>query len=80
MVSFEQFLELVDFYCERTGLAESTVSTRLFNDGKRIKMLREGNRSRDVGIIKVEDAVRYLSENWPEGVPWPKRIPRPELC
>lgn len=74
MVNIDQFLELADTYAEKMQLAESTVSTRIFNDGKRLRMLRDGN---DVGIRKVEDAVKYFSENWPEGVAWPKRIPRP---
>lgn len=77
MVSFEQFLELADIFAKHTGLTESTLSTRLFNDGKRLKMLREGNRERDVGIIKVENAVRHLWENWPRGAAWPRRIPQP---
>jgi len=74
MVNIDQFLELVDLYAEKAGLAQSTVSTRLFNDGKRLDMLRDG---RDVGIRKVEEAVQFLSDNWPAGVAWPKAVARP---
>lgn len=74
MVTIEQFLDLVDSYVSATGLAEATVSTRLFNDGKRIEMLRSG---RDVGIRKVEEAVDWLAENWPKGARWPGAIAKP---
>ncbi len=75
MVNIDEFLNLVGLYRKHTGLAESTVSHRLFNDGKRIEMLRDG---RDVGIRKVEDAVQFLSDNWPDAVVWPKKIERPK--
>lgn len=78
MVDIEQFFTLVAAYAEHTGLAEATISKRLFNDQKRIAMLRD-DEDRDVGIRKVAKAVEWLSENWPQGKPWPKGIPRPEV-
>ncbi|RAI40133.1 hypothetical protein [Rhodoplanes roseus] len=74
MIDIAQFLRLVSAYGEASGLAESTISGRLFDDGKRIGMLRDG---RDVGIRKVQAAVIWLSENWPADHPWPADIPRP---
>lgn len=76
MVNIDQFLELVDLYAEKEGVARTVVSFRLFNDSKRIGMLRD-DADRDVGIRKVERAVQFLSDNWPSGVAWPKAIARP---
>jgi len=70
-----QFLKLVDAYARATDLAESTVSSRLFNDGKRIGNLRD--KSGDIGILKIRDAIGWLSIHWPEGAAWPTEIPRP---
>lgn len=74
MTNIDQFLRLVDAYSVATGLAQSTISTRLFNDGKRLEMLRDG---RDVGIRKVADAVQLISDSWPPESPWPDEIARP---
>lgn len=75
MTDMTQFLRLVAAYGKATGLAESTISSRLFDDGKRLRMLRDG---RDVGIRKVQVAVAWLSDNWPADHPWPSDIPRPQ--
>jgi hypothetical protein len=75
MTNIDQFLRLVDAYSVATGLARSTISTRLFNDGKRLEMLQNG---RDVGIRKVADAVQLISESWPPKSAWPEDIARPE--
>lgn len=78
MVDIKQFFKLVEAYAELTGLAEATISKRLFNDQKRISMLRD-DEGRDVGIRKVEKAVEWLSDNWPDGEKWPKDLPRPDV-
>lgn len=75
MVDIKQFLELVKRFGEVKGLAETTVSLRLFNDTRRLRILREGG---DLGVRKAEVAVRYMSDQWPAGVAWPKGIKRPE--
>jgi hypothetical protein len=74
MTNIDQFLQLVDAYSAATGLAQSTISTRLFNDGKRLEMLRDG---RDVGIRKVAEAVQLISDTWPPESVWPNDIARP---
>ena len=74
MVSIDQFLELVDAYAAATGLAESTISTKLLNDGKGIARLRDG---KDIGVRKVEEKLAWLSTNWPPDAVWPSEIPRP---
>lgn len=68
------FLSLVEIYCRTSGLAEATVSTRIFNDGKAIEQIRKG---RDVGVNRLDTAVRWLSDNWPAKTPWPAGVSRP---
>jgi len=75
MVDIEQFFDLVNRYAKAKDISEATVSIQLFNDGKRMRVLRGGG---DVGVRKVERAVRQLSDNWPEGkVAWPREVRRP---
>lgn len=73
-MTIDQFLTTVDAYAQATGLAEATVATRLFNDGKGIARLREG---RDIGVRKLEEKLAWLSANWPDGADWPIGIERP---
>jgi hypothetical protein len=68
-----QFLHLVDVFCDGR-LAEATLSTRIFNDGKRIAALRAGG---DIGTRPLARAIDWLSLHWPEGEEWPSDIPRP---
>jgi hypothetical protein len=75
MIPLHQFFDLVKAYGAATGLAEATISTRVFNDGQRIEMLRSG---RDVGVRKLERAIQWLSDNWPSDAKWPRNIERPK--
>lgn len=68
------FLVLVEAYCRAAGIAEATLSSRVFRDGKRLAQIREGA---DVGARRLEAAVRWLSENWPAEFDWPSEIERP---
>ncbi len=75
MIRLDQLFTLVETFGAATGLAEATISTRLFNDGDRIKSLRNGG---DLGNRKTERAWKWLSDNWPSEKPWPANVPRPE--
>lgn len=74
MSQIDHFLKCVEIYCAYSGRAEATLSSRVFHDGKRIAAIREGS---DVGLRRMAVAMRWLSENWPEGLPWPEDVPRP---
>lgn len=75
MLTIRALMKLVEVYCQSTGLAEATVSSRLFNDGKRIAEVRGGA---DMGVRRIERSIEWLSENWPDGVDWPDGVPRPQ--
>jgi hypothetical protein len=68
-------LSLIDAFCAARRISEARASTLIFNGGARISQIRAGA---DIGIRRAEEAVRWLSENWPEGAEWPADVPRPE--
>ena len=74
MTSVLAFLTLVDAYCFATKMAEATLASRLFNDGKRIGQVRAGA---DIGARRLERAMQWLSDNWPENADWPEDVARP---
>jgi hypothetical protein len=74
MLPIIQLLTLVDAYCNATNLAEATVSSRVFFDGKRVGSLRTGG---DIGVLRLQRAMQWFSDNWPADQPWPADIRRP---
>lgn len=74
MIYVSSFLTLVEIYCLRTGVAEATLSSRLFNDGKRIMQIRSGA---DIGVRRLGRAMIWFSINWPAEAVWPSDIVRP---
>lgn len=75
MLDIASFLRVVEAYCDGAGIAEATLSTRLFADGKRITGIRGGS---DIGVMRLATAIRWLSDNWPDGADWPNDIARPQ--
>lgn len=71
------FLDVVERFCAASNVSESTLSSRAFNDGKRLSQIRGGA---DIGVRRLEQAVHWLSDHWPEGAEWPDGIARPAPC
>ena len=69
-----RFVELCDLYARHTGRRVSTVSRYATGSGETIARLCRG---RTITIRRLERAIRYLSENWPENADWPAGTPRP---
>ncbi len=65
---------LADAYASATGVALSTVSARVFDDGKRISQIRAG---RGITLSRFNRALTWFSANWPDGAEWPAHIKRP---
>lgn len=76
MLTLSAFLLLVDEYGKASGLADATLSSRLFNDGKRISSVRAGA---EIGVRRLEKATQWLSDNWPQEANWPDQVPRPNV-
>jgi hypothetical protein len=74
MTSIEQLLTLSRLYAEAQGIKLSTLSSRMFNDGKRLDAIEAG---RPIQVTTFERAMQWLSDNWPEDPAWPAGITRP---
>jgi hypothetical protein len=74
MVTADHLLTLFGPFCDARNISESRLSMLLFNDGKRIGLLRRGG---DIGSRRLLDAFQWLSNHWPEGAHWPDDVPRP---
>jgi len=75
MVSpIRHLIDLATRYCAATGKTRIAVSKRVFNDGKVLDNLVDG---KDITIGRFERAMRWFSDNWPDGAEWPDEVPRP---
>ncbi|WP_201829634.1 hypothetical protein [Microvirga zambiensis] len=70
----DHLLRLAAIFGHQSGLPQTTVSWRLFQDTNKLEGIERG---RDLYLGRFERAVRYLSDNWPAGAEWPADIPRP---
>lgn len=73
MNGIEQLLVVARTYADLEGIELSTVSSRAFDDGKKLTAILAGS---DIQVRRLERALRWFSENWPDA-PWPADIPRP---
>lgn len=59
----------------RDGLPSlSGISTRIFGDGKTFARIAAGG---DLKTGNFERAMRWFSDNWPDGTEWPEDVERP---
>ena len=80
MLSVDHLVALVEPYREKRlvrgrKIALSTLSTALFNDGKRLSSMIEDRT--DISSRKLIEAFQWFSDNWPAGAEWPSNIERP---
>lgn len=72
MMSISELLKVADAYKEAAGLdKDSTVSSRVFNDGKKLTALREGS---DIVTGRYNAAFVWFYDHWPEGKAMPKTL------
>lgn len=67
-------LQLAERYAAARGLSISRVSTLAFSDGKVLTRISGGG---DITTGRLEAAVCWFSDNWPDDVDWPLNVPRP---
>jgi hypothetical protein len=75
MDQIDALLILCDRYCKSVQKAEATLSTKLFGAGSRISQLRGG--ATDIGVRRLNRAIQWFSDNWPENAAWPEGVERP---
>jgi hypothetical protein len=76
MINIQHLLAVADAYREALGIEDKTVSSRVFDDSKKLTALRSGS---DLTVSRFNDALRWFSDNWPEGAMWPVDVIRPTL-
>ena len=77
MNQITELLSIVDAYMVATGRKETTVSTTVFNDGKKLTSLRDGTA--DIGTRRYNSAIVWFSANWPASAVWPAGVSRPTV-
>lgn len=70
----DQLLSIAEIHAEAAGISRAWLSTKLFNDGKRLDVIAAG---RDLNTRTFERAMEWFSQNWPEGAQWPEGVARP---
>lgn len=73
MSGIDQLLKVARRYAEVKGVALSTVSSRVFDDGKKLSALEDG---KDINVKRLERALGWFSENLSDDE-WPDDVPRP---
>ena len=69
-----RLVRLLQLFAKHTGRSVSTVSRHATGSGDTVARLRRGG---DITTRRAERAIRFLSDNWPDGIAWPADIPRP---
>lgn len=67
-------MAVADAYCLARGLSRARVATIVFNAGGALDRIASG---RDLNTGSWERAMRWFSDNWPEGAEWPDQVERP---
>ena len=73
MSGIDDLLTVARQYGKLEGVPLSTVSSRALDDGKKLRALEGGA---DISVGRLERALLWFSENWPDG-DWPDGISRP---
>ena len=73
MSNIKHLLTVARKYAALEGVELSTVSSRAFDDGKKLAAIEAGA---DIQVRRFERAMQWFSDNWPEAS-WPADIPRP---
>jgi len=76
MRDIPQLLTLAGLYREAENIALSTLSNKVFGDGKRFGALEIGA---DLHSRRLNLAFQWFADHWPDDkVAWPLEIERPE--
>ena len=74
MLNAQHLIRIADEYARSSQVEEKTVSSRVFQDSKKLGAIRSGA---DITIGRFNAALKWFSENWPTGAVWPNDIARP---
>ncbi|WP_018265521.1 hypothetical protein [Methylosinus sp. LW4] len=74
MATATDLLILADAFTAATKTSETAVSSRIFDDGKKLAAIRRG---KDITLRRFNLAISWFAEHWPEDAAWPDKVPRP---
>lgn len=74
MIWTKDILSAADAFLAAVPLQEKTLSGRIFGDQKKIAILRRGG---ELTTSRANNALIWLSDNWPNGAIWPDGVERP---
>ncbi|MDB5603540.1 MAG: hypothetical protein JWP25_440 [Bradyrhizobium sp.] len=77
MSSIDALLSVAHAYAAAEQIDLSTVSWRALGDTKKLTMIQDDNR--DIQVRRLEKAMQWFSDHWPEGAVWPAGVDRPAL-
>lgn len=75
MPSLENLKTVALAYAVAADLPLKTLSFRIFNDGKKLDAIVNGDS--DVTTARFDHAMQWFSDNWPDGAEWPGAVVRP---
>lgn len=74
MSAIDDLLSLSRVYMDAAHVESTTLSSRMFDDGKKLNAIENGA---DIQVRRCERAIQWLSDNWPSVADWPIDIARP---
>jgi hypothetical protein len=74
MVTAHDLLSLARLYADAENVPLTTVSSRVFDDSKKLSSLQEGA---DLTLRRCGSALQWFSDHWPIGLAWPSETERP---
>lgn len=74
MYGTEHLLILARAFSAHIGKPLSTVSSRIFDDGKKLDAIAAGG---DLYSARLNMAFQWFSDNWPSDLNWPDDVFRP---
>jgi hypothetical protein len=75
MSGIDQLLVVANAYANAERISLSTVSSRVFDDSKKLPALARGIA--DIQVKRLESAMQWFADHWPQGARWPKGVRRP---
>lgn len=75
METISSLRKVAKAYSTATGLSFKTISSRVFNDGKKLDAVMAGET--DLTTARFDLAMTWFAENWPDGAKWPAGVPAP---
>jgi hypothetical protein len=76
MITEAHLLSVIDAFSSAKGWKDATISSHVFNDGKKVAQLRAGG---SITLSRLNEAFYYLSKNWPDNAVWPDSVDRPAI-